>query len=675
MKKISKKTKVIIGIITALVVLAAVIAIIVFGGNGKNDNASKEENTGEVEIESKAEDKGENETENKGENETENKVEDEVEIIGDVVKHQYGIVYDDKSYTYTCRWEAEYNIKGELVKKTYYDSTGYRKIETYEKDELEKTTTVIYEVVDKNGALIQTFNVNPHWETEYEDINNVEVVSTYYEDYERKGAKYEILKMEPFGGEAILYNGELYVDLSGVLKQENKEVLDTLKLLYGENVMDKISKTIENCATYEIDGLGKIKAIKVETIVNVRQIANNVGHDIDDMTKNGIIIIRNDYYEEFIPFSYLIEGLKESMPLTMGYEKYYGVINYEYNGNKVSFLIEEDGNMLSTGRLTQSSLVGLEKGTGFLTSNINRIDVYRHDLEGEVSCIQTIIYDENGNIKENIERNTNEISAIPVIKKENIKETKYDPYNRVVKEIYESGNYVEYTYSGNYKSGQYIEQYYDLNADLLLSVYETYVDNKLTEKEISVGAWEDYNVYVYKYTYFKDDIAKDYSSIQLRILKEAFLYEGEVYVEICDGLGEAEWLEDDIITFYDEEEGEKIFKEIVKAYKNSKDYELGSAGIHKAIKLDVDNVRAIYKFGSGQEYSENAGIIMLHNDNTVSIAYDLDIAQGKSEVTKLDLKDIVDVFWFNMGNADKYFVNSKGEMLDTYKYIHAYFEK
>ena len=66
---------------------------------------------------------------------------------------------------------------------------------------------------------------------------------------------------------------------------------------------------------------------------------------------------------------------------------------------------------------------------------------------------------------------------------------------------------------------------------------------------------------------------------------------------------------------------------------------------------------------------------MLHNDNTVSIAYDLDIAQGKSEVTKLDLKDIVDVFWFNMGNADKYFVNSKGEMLDTYKYIHAYFEK
>ena len=83
MKKISKKTKVIIGIITALVVLAAVIAIIVFGANGKNDNASKEENTGEVETESKAEDKGENETENKGENETENKVEDEVEIIGD----------------------------------------------------------------------------------------------------------------------------------------------------------------------------------------------------------------------------------------------------------------------------------------------------------------------------------------------------------------------------------------------------------------------------------------------------------------------------------------------------------------------------------------------------------------------------------------------------------------
>jgi len=666
MKKISKKTKVIIGIITALVVLAAVIAIIVFGGNGKNDNASKEENTGEVETESKAEDKGENETENK--------VEDEVEIIGDVVKHQYGIVYDDKSYTYTCRWEAEYNIKGELVKKTYYDSTKYRKVETYKKDELTNTTIVTYEIVDEFDDVIETYNTNPFWEADYEDINDVEVLNTYYEDYELAGAKYEILKMEPFGGEAILYNGELYVDLSGVLKQENKEVLDTLKLLYGEDVMDKISKTIENCATYEIEGLGKIKAIKVETIVNVRQIANNVGHDIDDMTKNGIIIIRNDDYEEFIPFSYLIEGLTESMPLTRGYEKYYGVVNYEHNGNKISFLIEEDGNMLSTGILTQSSLVGLEKNAEFLTSNINRVDVYRHDLEGKVSCIQTIIYDENGDIKENIERNSNEISTIPVIKKEKVKETKYDPYNRVVKEVYESGNYVEYTYFDNYNSGQYTEQYYDLNGNPLLSIYETYIDNKLAEKEISVGAWEDYNVYVYKYTYFKDDTAKDYSSIDLRILNEAFLYKGEVYVEICDGLYELGLLEDDIIMFY-EEDGEKIFKEVVNAYKNSKEYELGSAGKYKAIKLDVDNVRAIYKFGSGQEYSENAGIIMLHNDNTVSIAYDLDIAQGKSEVTKLDLKDIVDVFWFNMGNADKYFVNSKGEMLDTYKYIHAYFEK
>ena len=662
MKKISKKTKVIIGIITALVVLAAVIAIIVFGANGKNDNASKEENTGEVETESKAEDKGENETENKGENETENKVEDEVEIIGDVVKHQYGIVYDDKSYTYTCRWEAEYNIKGELVKKTYYDSTGYRKIETYEKDELEKTTTVIYEVVDKNGALIQTFNVNPFWEADYEDINNVEVLSTYYEDYELKGAKYEILKIEPFGGDAILYNGEVYVDLSGVLKQDNKEVLDALKLIYGENVMDKISKTIENCATYEIEGLGKIKAIKVETLFSVRQIANNVGHDIDDMTKNGIIIIRNDDYEEFIPFSYLIEGLTESMSLNMGYEKYYGVVNYEHNGNKMSFLIEEDGNMLSTGILTQSSLVGLEKDAEFLTSNKNRVDVYRHDLEGKVSCIQTIIYDENGNIKENIERNTDEIADIPVTKKEKVKETKYDAFNRVVKEIYESGNYVEYTYFGNYNSGQYTEQYYDLNGNLLLSIYETYIDNKLTEKEISVGAWEDYNMYVFKYTYFKDDTAKDYSSMELKILKEAFLYKGEVYVEICDGLSELGELKDDIIMFY-EEDGEKIFQEVFNTYKNSKEYELGSAGKHKAIKLDVDNVRAIYDFGDGQVYTENAGIIMIHNDNTVSIANDLDIAQGKTGVTKLDLKDIVDVFWFNMGNADQYFVNSDGEMI------------
>ncbi len=659
-EKLSKKAKVTIGIITLLVLTVVIIVVIMSSGNDRNNEINIEEESSKTEIENESKDESE--------------TEDDTKKQENVLKHQYGIVYDDETYTYTCRWEAEYDINGELIKKTYYDSTGYRKIETYVKDGEVNTANVTYEIVDEYNNVKETFDSNPMWEDIFAE-DEVEVVSTYYEEYELKGAKYEVMEMEPFGGEAILYNGEVYVDLSGVLKQENKEVLDALKMLYGEDVMDKLSTTIENCQTYEIEGLGGIKAIKVDCS-GVIQIANNVGHDIDDKVKNGIILIGNYYNERFVPFDYLIKGSSECDWLDQNYRVIYGVINYEHNGNEVSYLIEQDGRMTSTGILTQSTKVGLGLDDDFWKTNMQTVEVYRHK-DKAFSKIQTIVYDENGNVKENIEFNHDEIEAIPVWEKEQVKETEYDGYDRITKEVFESGNYVEYSYFGNYNSGSYSASYYDLNSNVIMSIWEDYNNNKLVRKEIIIGNWENYNIYAFEYTYIEEELEeKDYSSKGLSVVNEAILYNGEVYVDIYDenDFMNMENLESYMMHFYGDE-GMAMLQNMIKADEDCNEYSIGELGKYKALKLDVKNVEKIYRCAWGQTVNAETGVLMIHDDKTVSFAYALDMAQGINNVIKLDISDIEDCFVYNFNWTEMYLVKDNGEMIEVRGLIGSYFEE
>ncbi len=674
-KKLSKKTKVVIGAIISLALIAIIIAVIVFGGNDKNNetNTTDENNINEVEKES----------ETILEEESEKESEDESEKITDVLKHQYGIVYDDETYTYTCRWEAEYDINGELLKKTYYDPTGYRKVETHIKDELANTMTVTYEVVTDYDRVVETFDTNPLWENAYEDENDVDVVNIYYEEYELAGSEYEVIKMEPFGGEVILYNDEVYVDLSGVLEQDDKEVIDTLKMLYGDDVMETLAETIENCATYEIEGLGTIKAILVDDYI--KQVASNVGHDIDDGAKNGLVLIDVFDGESFYSFDNLLKGISEREILNNVYTHYFGVINYEHNGNTVTYLVGHAGVMTSTGVLFKETVhEGLTFDEESLMSNMETVTVYRHK-DWVFSKIQKIVYDENGNVKENIEFNPDEISAISailVIPQEEVKETEYDKYNRVTKEIFESGNYVEYSYWGDYNNGSYCQVYYGSDGECIVSIREEYYDNKLRRKEINMGYWEDYNIYVFEYSYFDEEKQneKDYSVTPLFFVNEAVLYNGEVYVDIYDedniDYEYKEYLELYVAGFFEKDgkDGEAMLQNMIKADENCSKYILGELGEYKALKLDAKNVDKIYIYDWGQDIPAETGILMIHDDKTVSFAYSLDMTQGISSVVKLDITDVEDVFIYEFNWTEMYFVKNNGEMIRVIELVDNYFE-
>ena len=148
-----------------------------------------------------------------------------------------------------------------------------------------------------------------------------------------------VLELSPIGGTAVLYNGEVYVNV-----YDSTPNIDNI---YGEGKFQTLRKTREAYAEYEFDSLtinNNDKKWSKLNISNVKAIYNNEYGQATSPTnpKYGIIMLNEDKTVSYISISSLIEGKVETTKLNanditnveteddMGYTTYL----VDANGNK-----------------------------------------------------------------------------------------------------------------------------------------------------------------------------------------------------------------------------------------------------------------------------------------------------------------------------------------------------
>ena len=141
----------------------------------------------------------------------------------------------------------------------------------------------------------------------------------------------------------------------------------------------------------------------------------------------------------------------------------------------------------------------------------------------------------------------------------------------------------------------------------------------------------------------------------------AVLYNEEVYAFVHDSR--------EII---DELYGEGTFDKFVDVKGNYKSSNFGSLEVVKDknewLKLDASNVKKIYNNKYGQDiYQKNSkyGIIILHNDNTVSYIGINNLINGNTKTAKLDISDVSSVVTENNYGYTTYLVKSNGTKVDV----------
>ena len=145
----------------------------------------------------------------------------------------------------------------------------------------------------------------------------------------------------------------------------------------------------------------------------------------------------------------------------------------------------------------------------------------------------------------------------------------------------------------------------------------------------------------------------------------AVLYNGEVYVNIDDSTLNIDYIY-----------GDGKYQTLVKTRESYSEYQFDSLIVNnnntKWLKLNISNVKAIYNNNYGQDISsENPkyGIIMLHEDNTVSYISISDLIEGKIETVKLDINNIINVVTEDNNGYMTYLIDSNGNRMNANNYI------
>lgn len=298
---------------------------------------------------------------------------------------------------------------------------------------------------------------------------------------------------------------------------------------------------------------------------------------------------------------------------------------------------------------------------------VNTIKEVNYDEEGNV--VQTNIYNQellNEYENRNFEIVKNDADIVDIEIERGNKEDTYKVY-------YDSGEYVVCTYSiydsiigdVEYKdrNEQIVVAYYDSDGVLIKCTNYFLEYGVLTEVYESWGeeGWTDDFVQI-QYSYYDAEknceVADVYGG-------KVVINDGEAYLQM--GVNN-ESIPDEIIYSY----GEEKYQEWLQLVEKYPECEIEGYGKIKGIKLDVSNVKTVVENVTGHDTSfseEGCGFFILHNDNTVSFYYMPNALEGKGEVKKLDVNNVVDIIIVSTNGSYTYFVDSEGNMTIADMYI------
>lgn len=149
----------------------------------------------------------------------------------------------------------------------------------------------------------------------------------------------------------------------------------------------------------------------------------------------------------------------------------------------------------------------------------------------------------------------------------------------------------------------------------------------------------------------------------------AITYNGEVYVNISGSNYFNTLYGNDAYTILNQTRNSKYqsytFDEF--SYINSSNH-----FEFRGLKLDAKNVKAVYSYNNAQTMPINAALILLHNNNTLSVISVYSLILGKTDTTKINnLNNIVDVNGksLGMGGVATYAITSEGNEINLENYI------
>lgn len=164
------------------------------------------------------------------------------------------------------------------------------------------------------------------------DLNKNEIIENYY----------QVLELSPMSGHAVLYNGEVYVNIYDSTSKINT--------VYGNDKFQTLIKTRENYKDYDFGNLKvvtsstldssskwlKLDISKVDSIYN-----NNYGQSITpNNPKYGILMINEDKTVSYISIGDLILG--NIQPTKLKTSNISSIVT-EDNGGYTTYLISSDG--------------------------------------------------------------------------------------------------------------------------------------------------------------------------------------------------------------------------------------------------------------------------------------------------------------------------------------------
>lgn len=164
------------------------------------------------------------------------------------------------------------------------------------------------------------------------DLNKNEIIENYY----------QVLELSPMSGHAVLYNGEVYVNIYDSTSKINT--------VYGNDKFQTLIKTRENYKDYDFGNLKvvtsstldssskwlKLDISKVDSIYN-----NNYGQSITpNNPKYGILMINEDKTVSYISIGDLILG--NIQPTKLETSNISSIVT-EDNGGYTTYLISSDG--------------------------------------------------------------------------------------------------------------------------------------------------------------------------------------------------------------------------------------------------------------------------------------------------------------------------------------------
>ena len=176
-------------------------------------------------------------------------------------------------------------------------------------------------------------NQNKNDEINEKDLNKNESIENYY----------QVLELSPISGHAVLYNGEVYVNI-----YDSNSKINTV---YGNDKFQTLIKTRQNYKNYDFENLKvvtsstldssskwlKLDISKVYSIYN-----NNYGQSITpNNPKYGILMINEDKTVSYISIGDLILG--NIQPTKLETSNISSIVT-EDNGGYTTYLISSDGN-------------------------------------------------------------------------------------------------------------------------------------------------------------------------------------------------------------------------------------------------------------------------------------------------------------------------------------------